>query len=144
MHEYQLEGDDRFTRNPVIRITFAMRDCHACAHRSDCTDAKRRCISVRPREQYEAREQRRTRERTERFKEEYAKRAGVEGTVSQGVRRCDIRHARYRGLSKTRLQHLATAAALNLVRVADWLDETPRAKTRHSTFERLYRQAQAA
>ena len=130
--------------NPVIRIKFAMRDCHACAHRSDCTDAKRRCISVRPRAQYEALQQRRTRERTESFKEEYAKRAGVEGTLSQGVRRCDIRHARYRGLSKTRLQHLATAAALNLVRVADWLDETPRAKTRHSTFERLYRQAQVA
>ena len=70
--------------------------------------------------------------------------AGVEGTISHGVRRYDIRHARYRGLPKTRLQHLASAAALNLVRVADWLDETPRAKTRHSTFERLYRQALAA
>jgi len=29
--------------NPVIRIKFAMRDCQACAHRSDCTDGKRRC-----------------------------------------------------------------------------------------------------
>jgi transposase len=130
--------------NPVIRIKFAMRDCHACAHRSDCTDGKRRCISIRPREQYEALVQRRKRERTETCKEEYAKRAGVEGTISQGVWRCDIRHARYRGLPKTRLQHLATAAALNLVRVADWLDETPCAKTRHSTFARLYRQALAA
>jgi transposase len=130
--------------NPVIRIKFAMRDCHACAYRSGCTDGKRRCISIRPREQYEALVQRRKRERTESFKEEYAKRAGVEGTISQGVRRCDIRHARYRGLPKTRLQHLATGAALNLVCVADWLDETPRARTRHSTFERLYRQAQAA
>jgi hypothetical protein len=64
--------------------------------------------------------------------------------MSQGVRRSDIRHARYRGLAKTRLQHLATAAALNLLRVADWLDETPQAKTRHSTFERLYRQVACA
>ena len=102
--------------NPVIRIKFAMRDCHACAHRSDCTDGQRRCISIRPREQYEALHQRRKRQRTEIFKEEYAKRAGVEGTMSQGVRRCDIRHARSRGLAKTRLQHLATAAALNLLR----------------------------
>jgi transposase len=130
--------------NPVIRIKFAMRDCQACAHRSDCTDGKRRCISIRPRAQYQALQQRRKSQRTKSFKDEYAKRAGVEGTISQGVRRCDIRHARYRGLPKTRLQHLATAAALNLVRVADWLDETPHAKTRHSTFERLYRQAQAA
>ena len=80
--------------NPVIRIKFAMRDGHTCAHRSDCTDGKRRCISIRPREQHEAMMLRRKRERTERFKEEYAKRAGVEGTISQGVRRCDIRHAR--------------------------------------------------
>jgi len=130
--------------NPVIRIKFAMRDCQACAHRSECTDGQRRCISIRPREQYEALQQRRKRVRTDSFKEEYAKRAGVEGTISQGVRRCGIRHARYRGLAKTRLQHLATAAALNLLRIADWLDETPQAKTRHSTFERLYRQAQAA
>jgi hypothetical protein len=43
------------------------------------------------------------------------------------------------GIVKTRLQHLATASAINLLRVADWLDETPRAKTRHSAFERLYR-----
>jgi hypothetical protein len=48
------------------------------------------------------------------------------------------------GIVKTQLQHLATAAALNLLRVADWLDETAHAKTRHSTFERLYRQAAAA
>ncbi len=130
--------------NPVIRIKFAMRGCQACAHRSECTDGQRRCSSVRPREQYEALQQRRKLQRTERFKEAYAKRAGVEGTMSQGVRRCDIRHARYRGLAKTRLQHLATSAALNLLRIAEWLDETPHAKTRQSTFERLYRQAQAA
>jgi hypothetical protein len=30
-----------------------------------------------------------------------------------------------------------TAAALNFVRVAEWLAETPRAKTRHSSFENL-------
>jgi transposase len=129
---------------PVIRIKFAMSDCQKCVHRTECTDGQRRCISIRPREHYEALQQRRKQQRTESFKEAYAKRAGVEGTLSQGVRRSDIRHARYRGLPKTRLQHLAIAAALNLLRIADWLDETPRAKTRLSTFERLYRQAQAA
>ncbi len=61
--------------------------------------------------------------------------------MSQGVRRCRVRQARYVGLPKTRLQHLATASAINLVRLAEWLDETPRAKTRYSAFERLYRQA---
>jgi transposase len=61
--------------SPVIRIKFAMRDCQACAHRSDCTDGQRRCISIRPQEQYEALQQRRKRQRSESFKDEYAKRA---------------------------------------------------------------------
>ena len=47
---------------------------------------------------------------------QYAQRAGIEGTISQGVRRCGIRRARYRGLAKTQLQHLATASAINLLR----------------------------
>ena len=67
--------------------------------------------------------------------------AGIEGSISQGVGSCDIRHARYAGLPKTRLQHLATASAINLLRVSDWLDETPRAQTRQSAFARLYRMA---
>jgi len=36
---------------------------------------------------------------------------------------------------------LDRASALNLLRLADWLDEAPRAKTRRSTFARLMRQA---
>ena len=39
---------------------------------------------------------------------------------------------------KTHLQHVATAAALNLVRSMAWLRGVPRAQTRRSTFARLY------
>ncbi|WP_373463935.1 transposase [Streptomyces canus] len=46
----------------------------------------------------------------------YATRAGVESTIAQGVRRCGLHRSRYIGLDKTRLQHVLTAAALNLVR----------------------------
>ena len=49
----------------------------------------------------------------------YAKRASIEGTISQGVRKIGLRQARYIGLSSTRLQHIATAAAINLFRVFD-------------------------
>jgi hypothetical protein len=42
---------------------------------------------------------------------------------------------------KMRLQHLATASAITLVRLADWLEETPCANTRYGAFERLYHQA---
>jgi hypothetical protein len=48
-----------------------------------------------------------------------------------------LRRARYLGIAKTRLQHLITAAAINLVRLAAWIGERPAARTRHSAFARL-------
>lgn len=63
------------------------------------------------------------------------------GTISQGVRRVPsgrgLRRCRYCGLAKTTLQHLATAAAINLDRLVAWFDEMPQAKTRKSRFARL-------
>jgi len=50
------------------------------------------------------------------FKENYARRAGVEGTISQAVGKFNMRRTRYFGLAKTHLQHIATACAINLSR----------------------------
>jgi transposase len=52
-----------------------------------------------------------------------------------------MRRSRYVGLAKTGLQQVCAAAALNASRVAHWLAETPRAKTRVTRFAAL---AQAA
>ncbi len=41
------------------------------------------------------------------------------------------------GLAKTKLLHLLIGAAMNLVRIAVWLAEVPRARTRTSPFARL-------
>jgi len=64
----------------------------------------------------------------------YARRAGIEGTISQGVRAFGLRRSRYRGLAKTRLQHVATAAAINIDRLAAWFRAVPRTATRISRF----------
>jgi transposase len=64
-------------------------------------------------------------------------RAGIEGTLSQGLRGFGLRQCRYIGLAKTRLQHLATAAAINIDRLAVRLDGRPHAKTRRSRFAAL-------
>jgi len=82
-------------------------------------------------------QQARQRQATEDFKSQYRTRAGVEGTLSQAVHSHDLRHTRYRGLSKTHLQHLATAAALNVSRTIAWLMEKPLAQTRKSRFAAL-------
>jgi transposase len=58
-------------------------------------------------------------------------------TISQGVRRCGLRRSRYVGVARTHLGHVLTAAALDFVRVADWLPGTPRAQTRPSPFALL-------
>jgi transposase len=68
---------------------------------------------------------------------EYKKRAGIEGTISQGVRRGTMRRSRYRGLEKTHLQEVATATAINIVRAVNFLNLQPIAKTRVSRFSRL-------
>jgi hypothetical protein len=52
-----------------------------------------------------------------------------------------MRQCRYIGQAKTRLQHVLTAAAVNLVRLDDWWSGKPIAKTRCSHFAAL---AQAA
>ena len=79
----------------------------------------------------------RQRQKTDEFWEQYAKRAGVEGTISQGTGAFGLRKTRYRGLAKTRLQHIATAAAIHLARFSDWMMDKPRSKTRISHFARL-------
>jgi transposase len=124
--------------NDSVSIRFSAADCGACPRRTQCAKSKvkrpRRSIAVRPQPQYEALQQRRTFEESEQHAREYARRAGVEGTISQGVRRCGLRRSRYVGLTKTHLGHALTAAALNFVRMADWLAELPRARTRPWRF----------
>ena len=124
----------------VIHIKFNPADCKVCPSRGLCTQAKAgaRMLAIHPDQaQHQALQQARLRQKAPDFKQKYAKRAGIEGTISQGVRGFDLRHARYCGLSKTRLQHLFVAASLNLVRMGTWLMEQPHAQTRRSRFKKL-------
>jgi transposase len=130
--------------NEVIKIKFSAKDCGACPARARCTEAKRRSITVRPRDQYEALQAARTRETSEEYRSDYQRRAGIEGTISQGVRTCGLRRSRYIGEEKTHLQHVATAAAINVTRISDWLNGRPREGTRISPFVRLMTPAVAA
>ena len=124
---------------PVIQVRFARRDCAACGTRSHCTRSKTsgRVLTLKPRAEYEALQAARQRQQTAEFKERYKTRAGVEGTLSQGVRAFALRRTRYIGLAKTRLQHVATAAAINLTRAVFWLMKVPKAQTRVSHFMAL-------
>ena len=119
-----------------IQIKFATRDCQPCPQRAQCTQTQcnRRFLTIQPEAEFRALQEARRQQAEPGFKERYKWRAGIEGTLSQGVRRCGLRKARYIGQAKTHLQNVCTAVALNLVRLWNWLAETPLATTRSSAF----------
>jgi transposase len=130
--------DDR--TNEVVKLKFAMQDCQPCASRVHCTRAKRRTITVRRQDHHMALQAARARETSTAYTTAYARRAGIEGTLSQGIRAYGLRHARYIGEAKTPLQHVLTAAAINVVRIGNGLLKKPLAKTRTSAFQKLITQ----
>ena len=123
----------------VVNIRFPRATCAACPCRADCTRATAggREITVRPEDQHQALQAARARQQTPEFQDLYHLRAGIEGTHSQGLRRCGLRQARYIGAAKAHLQHLLIAVALNVLRLAAWFAEQPRARTRQSPFAKL-------
>jgi len=78
---------------------------------------KRRAIKLRADAQYHALQAARTRDSQADWPLRYHQRAGIEGTLSQGVRGFGLRRSRYVGLAKTHLQHVFIAAAMNLSRI---------------------------
>ena len=123
---------------PII-VEFDKHACGACPVRPCCTRAKHRGRRLRlpPQDQYEAVAAAQTWSASEEGQQLYKRRAGVEGTLSQGVRAFGLRRTRYWGLAKTHVQHVAIAAAINIDRLVAWLDERPRAMTRLSRFAAL-------
>ncbi len=106
----------------VIRIRFARGTCRVCEARALCTQSKDapRHLTVLPQVQHVALQAARRRQETDEFKAQYALRAGAESTISQGVRRFNLRRSRYMGLVRMQLQQTIMATAMNLVRLADW------------------------
>ena len=129
----------------VIRVSFSAVICHACPVKELCTKrekGKGRIVTLSPQSVAEARLCRRTQQGTPAFQQRYALRAGIEGTISEGIRSHGLRRARYRGQPKTQLQAKAIAAAINLVRIRQMLQRTslglsPRPKRPLSPFARL-------
>src|SRR5258707_7345543 len=101
---------------PVIRVQFSANICSACPVKARCTHGSKRGLTLRPQLEHEALQVAGLRQTTEGFKQRYHRRAGIEGTLSQGVRRSGLRRSRYTGQAKTPLHCLSTAVALNVIR----------------------------
>ena len=126
---------------PISRVHFTARDCASCPVRDKCTRAANgqwgRSLTLLPRDQQKVLEVRRHEQLTDQWQQRYNTRAGVEGTISQAVRRTRIRRTRYTGLRKTHLGHILAATAINIIRLDAWLTGTPLGETRTSHLTRL-------
>ena len=127
--------------NEVIKIKFSTSDCGPCPSRERCTRSQkrypRRTITVRREAEYQALQAARERAGTDDYVRTFAKRAGIEGTLSRAIRRTRLRRTRYIGEARVHLSHLLAAVALNFLRLGEWLTGAERAKTRRSPFARL-------
>ncbi|MFL5627700.1 MAG: IS1182 family transposase [Ktedonobacteraceae bacterium] len=103
----------------MIQVNFAAHVCQGCEAKALGTRSQKggRRLTLYPQEVHETLQQRRGEQGGKAFQQAYAPRAGVEGSLSQGVRRHGLRRSRYRGLAKTQLQMTSIAAAINLVRL---------------------------
>lgn len=122
-----------------IHVQFDRRDCAACPVRALCTRSPKvpRKLVLQPQAKQEALRLARNFVGTETWFALYRERAGIEGTLSQGIRSSGLRQTRYRGLAKTSLQNTAIGAAINVSRVVNWLDKKPQAATRQARFTTL-------
>jgi transposase len=94
------------------------------------------CLFVLAREFLQL-QRRRKQQETEAFQVTYAKRAGIEGTHSQAVRALGLRQCHSIGLQKASLQHSLIAAAVNLLRLDNFVTGEKMEKTRISHFAAL-------
>jgi transposase len=120
----------------MVGVHVVVAGCQACPARSKCMRAKAvfHSLLLQSREEHEVIQEARRRQETKESKDVDGRRAGIEGKVSPGVRAFGLRRARYRGLIRTHVQHVATAAAINVGRLTKGLNGLTPISTRHSRF----------
>ena len=133
--EYETKKMGRF-----VRINFNAKECMACPVRAKCTTTtsnRARQMTFKRREDYEALQAVRRYMQGDEGQAFYQLRAGIEGTISKGTRGFGLRRTRYRGLDKTHLSHVATAAAMNIDRYYDYRQDVEKEPKRISRFAAL-------
>jgi len=97
---------------PYTLVRFSLQDCRPCPARPLCsrTTATGRRLHLPAQEQFEALRAARAWYASEEGRQRYQGRAGVEGTLSQGVRALGLRQTRYWGLEKTSTSDYPTSA----------------------------------
>jgi len=109
---------EQATGRVSYRFEWDTATCAACPLRQKCikTDHPHRALVVG--EHHTTLQARRQEQQTKPFQQRMRHRNAIEGTQSELVRAHGLRHTRYRGLAKARLQNYFIGAACNIKR---WL-----------------------
>jgi len=100
-----------------FRFEWNRKLCGACPQRAACIGPTQSHRTLNVSEHHDLLQARRREMQTDTFKQNQHRRNGIEGTQSELVRAYGLRQARYRGLSKVRLQNYLIGAACNLRRL---------------------------
>jgi transposase len=120
---------ERNSNDTGVKFRFSKKQCGGCRLREQCLaqpQAKSRTVI---KNDYEAEYQAAQRKaQTAAYRQTRQEHPAIERKLSELVRRHDLRHARYRGLSKVRRQALLTGVAVNMKRLVKLAKAAPKPK----------------
>jgi hypothetical protein len=108
--------EEQATGRISYRLEWDTATCAACPLRAQCIKAEQKHRTLVVGEHHTVLQARRAEQQTPAFKQRMKHRNAIEGTQSELVRGHGLRHARYRGLAKCKLQNYFIGAACNVKR----------------------------
>jgi Transposase DDE domain/Transposase domain (DUF772) len=108
--------EEQATGRLSYRFEWDSATCAACPLRAQCIKAGQQHRTLVVGEHHTVLQARRAEQQTPAFKQRMKHRNAIEGTQSELARGHGLRHARYRGLAKCRLQNYFIGAACNVKR----------------------------
>ena len=109
--------EETSTGKVSFRFEWNRKLCGTCPQRTACVGPAQLHRTLTVSEHHDLLQSRRREMQTETFKENQRRRNAIEGTQSELIRSYGLRQARYRGLTKVRLQNYLIGAACNLRRL---------------------------
>ncbi|MGW4126010.1 transposase [Nocardia sp. NPDC004711] len=108
------------TAAPLIVARFTKTQCQPCPARNQCTTSRdsARNVGFPPRELLDLHVRTRDEQQSPAWRQRYAVRSGIEGTVCEFANGHGMRRCRYRGQAKAHVQHVLTAIAVNIERLS--------------------------
>lgn len=110
---------EKIKKKKRVSIAFSSQDCENCSNLSNCpVDKGKKYYYLRFTDKQMRIAKRRVYEQSDKFKDRYRWRAGVEATMSEYDRRTGVKHLRVRGLKSVRFCATLKALGVNIFRAA--------------------------